>query len=208
VREWIVGLVPDEPLFPGLARKKTYTMVQKDLERAGIPYEMHEGMADFHAAGRHSHITGLIASGASIMEAKELARHADIRQTAKYTHIGMRARADALGNLPAPKLYASVELSGMCRDSGGVLGQEVSADVSDAEREEEPENEKTPSGEGVSSFLDATSQELAFDASYGGGGNCTRVPRPIDEGIYVRSRFFDCRPGRPNRRGCLRLIPS
>ena len=57
VRAWIVGLEPDESLFPKLARRKTYTMVQKDLERAGIPYETHEGLADFHAAGRHSHIT-------------------------------------------------------------------------------------------------------------------------------------------------------
>lgn len=37
VREWISGLNLDEPLFPKLARRKTYTMVQKDLERAGIP---------------------------------------------------------------------------------------------------------------------------------------------------------------------------
>jgi hypothetical protein len=37
-------------------------------------------------------------------------------------------------------------------------------------------NEKTPSEEGVSSVLGVASQELAFDASYGGGGNCTRVP--------------------------------
>ena len=37
VRGWITGLGPDEPLFFRLARRKTYTMVQKDLERAGIP---------------------------------------------------------------------------------------------------------------------------------------------------------------------------
>jgi hypothetical protein len=77
-------------------------MVKKDLERAGIPYETPEGIVDFHAAARHSHITGLIRSGASIMGAKELARHADIRQTAKYTHIGMEDRAEASGNLPLP----------------------------------------------------------------------------------------------------------
>jgi site-specific recombinase XerD len=41
----------------------------------------------------------LIASGASIVEAKELARHADIRQTAIYTHICIRARAEALDGL-------------------------------------------------------------------------------------------------------------
>lgn len=109
VRQWVAGMAPDAPLFPRLARKKTYTMVQKDLERAGIPYETHEGLADFHAAGRHSHITGLVRSGASIMEAKELARHADIRQTAKYTHIGMEERAEALAALPFPLAPAAVE---------------------------------------------------------------------------------------------------
>ncbi len=109
VRGWIAGLAPDDPLFPNLAWRKTYTMVQKDLERAGIPYETPEGLADFHAAGRHSHITGLVRSGASIMEAKELARHADIRQTAKYTHIGMEDRAEALAALPFPLAPAAVE---------------------------------------------------------------------------------------------------
>jgi len=170
VREWNSGLEPDEPLFPRLARKKTYTMVQKDLERAGIPYETHEGLADFHAAGRHSHITGLMASGASIMEAKELARHADIRQTAKYTHIGMKDRARALGNLVPPNTCEPVSVSGMCRDSGGVQSQEVSAAGSEAESEEAPENEKTPSGEGVSSFPVTDFQEESVDVSSGGGG--------------------------------------
>jgi integrase len=100
VREWIRGLEPDALLFARIERKKTWLMVKKDLERVGIAYETPEGIADFHAAGRHSHMTGLIRSGASIMEAKELARHADIRQTAKYTHIGMEDRAEALANLP------------------------------------------------------------------------------------------------------------
>ena len=71
-------------------------MVRRDLHLAGIPYKTQERLAEFHAAGRHSHITGLIASGASIMEAKELARHDDIRQTATYRRIGMRAPAEAL----------------------------------------------------------------------------------------------------------------
>ena len=193
VRAWTRGLEPDDPLFPRLARKKTYTMVQKDLERVGIPYETHEGVADFHAAGRHSHITGLITSGASIMEAKELARHADIRQTAKYTHIGMTARATALAGLQYPKGSAAVELSEMCRDSGGVLGQEVSRADSDGDRYGVSKNDETPSEEGVSSFLVTDFQELSVDVSSGGGGNCTRVPRSINEGIYMLIRLFDCR---------------
>ncbi|MHC5537080.1 tyrosine-type recombinase/integrase [Singulisphaera rosea] len=157
VREWTQDMEPDAPLFPRLARKKTYTMVQKDLERAGMPYETHEGLADFHAAGRHSHITGLVKSGASIMEAKELARHADIRQTAKYTHIGMQDRADALGNLPVPKKCVPVELSEIRRVSGGVLGQELSAGGTEGEKSGQPVNDETPSGEGGSSSLGVAS---------------------------------------------------
>ncbi len=53
----------DQPLFPHLAKRKAYAMVQRDLEEAGIPYETEEGLADFHAAERHTHITGLLKSG-------------------------------------------------------------------------------------------------------------------------------------------------
>lgn len=102
LREWVQGVDQDQLLFPKIERKKTWLMVKKDLERVGIPYESPEGIADFHAAGRHSHITGLVKSGVSIMQAKELARHADIRQTAKYTHIGIKDQAIALENLPSP----------------------------------------------------------------------------------------------------------
>ena len=99
LREWTAGMGLDEHLFPRLDRKKTWLMVKKDLERVGIPYETAEGIADFHAAGRHSHVTELLRSGASLPEARELARHSDIRTTMKYTHIGMEDRAKALGNL-------------------------------------------------------------------------------------------------------------
>src|SRR2546428_737017 len=74
----VAGMDADQPLFPRLDRKKTWLMVKKDLERIGIPYETPEGIADFHAAGRHSYVTGLLRNGASIVEAKELARHADV----------------------------------------------------------------------------------------------------------------------------------
>ena len=63
LREWLVGVGPDQLLFPKLARRRTWLMVKKDLERIGIPYETAEGIADFHAAGRHSHITGLVRNG-------------------------------------------------------------------------------------------------------------------------------------------------
>lgn len=102
LREWLVGKDPDEVLFPKLGKRRTWLMVKKDLERVGIPYETAEGIADFHAAGRHTHITELLRNGASLAEAKELARHCDVRMTMKYTHIGIEDRAKALRSLPAP----------------------------------------------------------------------------------------------------------
>jgi hypothetical protein len=148
----------------------------RDGSLVAVLSETHEGLADFPAAGRTGHIMGLIASGASIMEAKELARHADIQQTAKYNHIGMQARAAALTGLQYPMTCEPAELLEIRWISGGVLGQEVSAGDNKRDRESEPENEKPPSGEGVSSFHVTASQERAVDVSSGGSGNCTRVP--------------------------------
>ena len=41
-------------------------MVQTDPKRIGIPYKTAEGFADFHAAGRHTYITGLLKNGATL----------------------------------------------------------------------------------------------------------------------------------------------
>ena len=103
VRQWIAGMQPTEKLFPRLDRKKTWYMVKQDLERVGIQYETAEGIADFHAAGRHTHITELLRNGAAIAEARELARHSDVRMTMRYTHIGLNDQARALASLPSPK---------------------------------------------------------------------------------------------------------
>ena len=98
--EWLRGLSPGELLFPKLAKRRTWLMVKKDLERAGIAYETPKGIADFHAAGRHTYITGLLTNGATLPEVKELARHTDVKMTMKYAHVGIGDRAKALANLP------------------------------------------------------------------------------------------------------------
>src|SRR6185437_8175956 len=59
---------------------------------------------DFHAAGRHTYITQLLRNGATLPEAKELARHTDVNMTMRYTHIGIDDQAKAVANLPSPKL--------------------------------------------------------------------------------------------------------
>jgi hypothetical protein len=120
----------------------------------------------------------------------------------------MPARAEVLAGLNYPKTCKSVELAGIRPDLGGGVRQEHSAGDSDGDRKGEPENEKTPSEEGVSSFLAIDFQEVRVDVSIGGGGNCTRVPRSVDDGLYVCSRSFDCRPQGPDRQGPLWLILS
>ena len=104
LREWLPGVGPTEKLFPKLGRKSTSEMVRRDLKRVGIPYRTETGVADFHAAGRHTHITELLRNGATLPEAKELARHSDIKMTMRYTHIGIADQARAVANLPTPKL--------------------------------------------------------------------------------------------------------
>lgn len=119
VKEWIQGVSTTQKLFPNLGKRRTWLMVKKDLESAGIPYETEEGIADFHAAGRHTHITELLRNGASLPEAQKLARHSDIKMTMRYTHIGLADQARAVSHLPTPALH------GRCI-SGGVEGQSLS----------------------------------------------------------------------------------
>ncbi len=100
LKVWLRGMSRKEHLFPLLDKRRTWWMVKKDLERAGIPYRTDEGIADFHAAGRHTHITELLRNGVTLPEARELARHSDIRMTMEYAHIGLEDQAKAVSKLP------------------------------------------------------------------------------------------------------------
>ena len=108
---WFSGLRPTEKLFPGLERKKAWLMINKDLERAGVPYVTDDGYADFHAC-RHTHITDLLRHGVTLPEAQKLARHSDIKMTMKYTHIGLGDQALAVAVLPTSALH------GRCTSGG------------------------------------------------------------------------------------------
>ncbi len=126
LRDWLKGLTPCEKLFPRLEHRKTWLMVKKDLERAGIAYENEEGIADFHAAGRHTHITELLRNGATLPEAKELARHSDINMTMRYTHIGIGDQARAVANLPTPKMNPKTPATAMPSQEHALHGRCIS----------------------------------------------------------------------------------
>lgn len=76
-------------------------------------------IADFHVAGRHTHITRLLLSGFKLVEANRLARHSAVRMTMKYTYVGLKNPAKAVYP-PADKA------TGKCRHyvstKGGALG--------------------------------------------------------------------------------------
>ena len=75
-----------QKLWPGEWREKTATMLARDLDAAGIPYETEAGILDFHAL-RGTFATMLSKSGVSPKAAQELMRHSDIRLTMpKYTN--------------------------------------------------------------------------------------------------------------------------
>ena len=150
--DWLKHLEPNEKLFPKLGQRKTWRMVKKDLERVGIPYQNDEGIADFHAAGRHTHITELLRNGASLAEAKELARHSDIKTTMKYTHIGLKDQARAVAALPAPHTPRAARsqdaaLQMRCT-SRGVAGQST-ATGDKAEADQKRQNPRSRKGFGV-----------------------------------------------------------
>ncbi len=148
LRDWVSGLASDQALFPRVERKKTWLMVRKELERVGIPYETEAGIADFHASRRHSYVTGLLRNGASITEAKELARHADVRMTMRYTHIGLDDQARALAGLPMPAPPAEGALQMRCISRGAEGHSSAPADTREPVETPHPETTNPRQGGG------------------------------------------------------------
>ena len=165
-------------MFPKLAKRRTWKMVKLDLERVGIAYQTAEGIADFHAAGRHTHITELLRNGASLVEARELARHSDIKMTMKYAHIGVEDQARALQNIPTAGLRENCQQDDAQSKnsweypgskSGDTSGQNVSS--SGNEQSSQPKTKPLP----VTGVI-AKNHRLSSVVKSGGGGNRTRVP--------------------------------
>lgn len=170
LREWLEEFGTDEPLFPKPAQRGTWLMVKKDLERAGIPYFTPSGVADFHAAGRHAYITELLRNGASLPEARELARHSGIKVTMRYTHIGINDQARTLAAVPNPCQY-------IVSNSAVSEGREAAGDDADSQSEGAGEENRSPE---AASPSDTKKEEGAPDDS--GTPNWRRResnPRPV-----------------------------
>lgn len=99
LRPWLAGKASREPVFalPG----KPARMLRVDLAAAGIPYRDTAGrVADFHAL-RHTFISMVVSSGASVKASQVLARHSTPTLTiGRYAHADLREQAGALDALP------------------------------------------------------------------------------------------------------------
>lgn len=104
LRKWLASVKDDGPLLPHFAKKKTFKMIRRDLETAGITYQDDDGnFRDWHAL-RHTYITRAWRSGASAATVQKLARHADIRQTMGYSHTGEWDEREAVDKTPPLRL--------------------------------------------------------------------------------------------------------
>ncbi len=102
-RQWQTesGAKLTDRIFAGFNPKKGAAMLKQDLEAAGIAYEDEAGrVADFHSL-RHSFITNVVKSGATVKESQVLARHSKPELTIGiYTHIGISDERRALEKMP------------------------------------------------------------------------------------------------------------
>ena len=102
-RQWFseAGFSLDCRVFPRFNKCKGAAMLRQDLQAAGIAYEDDAGRyADFHSL-RHTFISNVGKSGATVKEAQSLARHSTSALTLDvYTHIGLHDERQAVENLP------------------------------------------------------------------------------------------------------------
>lgn len=99
---------------------KTAPMMRFDLEAAGIQYIDEDGRhADFHCL-RHSFVTALVRSGASVKQAQVLARHSTpVLTLAVYSHVEVHELTRALEKLPAIEVDAARRGMGNAESSVG-----------------------------------------------------------------------------------------
>jgi integrase len=95
LRPWLAGKAPGKPVF-AINYDDAARTVRLDLKAAGIDSA---ASYDFHCL-RHTYVTLLIKSGASVKVCQELARHADPKLTMNlYTHLTVHDVARGLEGL-------------------------------------------------------------------------------------------------------------
>ena len=111
---WLNDRLANGPVLP--LPRKTASMMRYDLKIAGIDYRDDAGrVKDFHSL-RHSYVTRVVMSGASVAVCKELARHSDVSLTIdRYTTVRL---ADMAGPVLSLSAFADVAEENLLRKTG------------------------------------------------------------------------------------------
>lgn len=166
---WVAELKAGEPLFPGLDRKKTWLMVKKDLECAGIPYWTGGGVADFHAIGRRSFIQSLLDGGVKVHKVMDLARHSDIRMTMRYEQTRFDEQAREFSVVRAPVFGAEN------------VGQHIGSDLRGPGRPDVSQPDPNGGREGAECAAEKPGGDRACDAT------CPSVSASSTEGAQMEA---------------------
>ena len=139
-------------------------MVKKDLKAVGIAYETEAGIADFHAAGRASHITEMLRQGANMVQVMKQARHSDIRMTMRYFKADLSDQVTAIQSLPLPANVSQQIVSSHC---GGACPEAAENDTTLRKKQRTPKT----SNPGTDRGSDASRKPMAED-----GNDCHSSP--------------------------------
>ena len=202
LRQWLPEYPSGQPLFPKLGKRKAYTMIRKDLEAAEIPYTTKDGDADFHAAGRHSYITGLLKNGTSLVVARELARHADVKMTMRYTHIGLQDQAKGIQNLPTdPKWLEYRRSTESVSQHISSSSQHICSKSCVCEGQSE-----TPEGSECHSKCENEDHASADEESPSGSARQKKTP-PVTGDVFMEAAGFRNENRNPMKTKALRIQP-
>ncbi len=137
---WLAGRDPDRPVFQ--MPDKPHKMFYRDLAAAGIKQETATGVIDLHSL-RHTFVTNVVGTGATVKTAQELARHSTPTLTfGVYAHARLHDVASTVERLPdpfasnQPNILAATgtapvppdrhDLTALCQRAGAVSGREQS----------------------------------------------------------------------------------
>ena len=172
-------------------------MIRKDLEVAGIPYTTKDGDADFHAVGRHTYITGLLRNGTSLVVARELARHSDVKMTMRYTHIGLEDQAKGIRNSPTdPRWLKTLRPTASASQHISSSLQHICSKSCVCEGQGE-----TPAGGDCHSTGEKKDDASAYEASSYGMQRQKKAP-PVTDGALMEAAGFQTSARKPRFYWC------
>jgi len=102
---WLADRPTDRPVFDIVRlREKTARMIHHDMAKAEIEVELDGTTLDFHAL-RHTYVSRVLQSGATVKVAQELARHSDPKLTiGRYSHVRLHDLSKALDGIQPTKI--------------------------------------------------------------------------------------------------------